>query len=150
MSFHNSIKITPFEALYGYKPRLLPAIGGQTTVATVGTYLQQRQDTIRLVKAELGKAQNRIKQLADKKRSEKEFLVGEGVYLTLSQQDFKALTHKPISKLSPKHYGPFTILEKIWVVPYKLQLPEGSQIHPTFLSSREPLEHNDPPLCFHL
>lgn len=62
---------------------------------------------MRLVKAELARAQNRMKQLADKKRSEREFLVGEKVYLKLGQQHLKALTHQPISKLSPKYYGPF-------------------------------------------
>ena len=62
--------MTPFEALYGYKPVLLLAIRGQTMVATVGTYLQQRQDTIPLVKAKLVEAHNRMKQLADRKRSE--------------------------------------------------------------------------------
>ncbi|XP_052185229.1 uncharacterized mitochondrial protein AtMg00810-like [Diospyros lotus] len=69
-----------------------------------------------VVKTELAKARNRMKQLANKKRSEREFSIGEEVYLKLSQQHLKALTHQPISNLSPKYYGPFPILERIGTV----------------------------------
>jgi hypothetical protein len=34
--------------------------------------------------------------------------------------------------LSSKYYGPFEIMEKIGKVAYRLNLPEGSQVHPVF------------------
>ena len=40
---HSSIKRYPFEALYGYKPPLLLALGDSTTVEALDAYLQQRQ-----------------------------------------------------------------------------------------------------------
>lgn len=37
---HSSLKMSPFEALFGYKPPLLSAIGEQSTAASVEEYLQ--------------------------------------------------------------------------------------------------------------
>ena len=79
-------------------------------------YLQQRQDVLKVVKAELAKAKNRMKQQADRKRSEREFLVGDDIYLKLNQQHYRALIKQPFSKLNPKFYGPFKIVEKIGAV----------------------------------
>jgi len=76
--------MTPFEALYSYKPTLLPAVEKPTIVATVGAYMQQRQEILRLLKTELTKAQNKMKQMADRRRSEREFSEGQEVYLKLS------------------------------------------------------------------
>ncbi|XP_076941696.1 uncharacterized protein LOC143611371 [Bidens hawaiensis] len=36
------------------------------------------------------------------------------------------------SKLTPKYFGPFLIVERVGVVAYKLDLPEEAQIHPVF------------------
>ena len=62
--------MTPFEALYGYNPALLLVVGEPTIVAGVGAYMQQRQEILTLLKIELAKAQNKMKQMADKRRSE--------------------------------------------------------------------------------
>ena len=73
-----------------------------------------------------------MKQMADKKRSERVFSVGDEVYLNLGPQHLKALSQQPISKLNPRYYGPFPIVEKIGTVAYKLLLLEDTQIHPMF------------------
>ena len=64
-SHHSSINMTPFEALYGYKPNLLSAVNGPITVVAVDDYLHHRQHTLQALKTELAKAHNRMKQLAD-------------------------------------------------------------------------------------
>jgi len=101
-------------------------------MATIGALMQQRQDILTLLKMELGKAQNRIKQMANRRRREREFTEGEEVYLKLSYPHLRALSQQPVSKLSPKFYGPFPVLARVGQVAYHLQLPKGSQIHPVF------------------
>lgn len=84
------------------------------------------------LKQELATARNRMKQAADKKRSDREFEVGEKVYLRLRKPHLKAITQRPVSKVAPKYFGLFLILERVGKVAYQLLLPGGSQIHLVF------------------
>ena len=70
--------------------------------------------------------------MADRGRSGREFGVGEEVYLKLKDPHLKSLTAGPISKLTPRYFGPFPIVAKIGKVAYKLKLPEGTHIHSVF------------------
>lgn len=40
------------------------------------------------------------------------------------------------NKLSPIYYGPYYIIDKVGDVAYKLDLPEHSEVHPTFHVSK--------------
>ena len=73
-----------------------------------------------------------MKQYANKRRSDQEFEEGEKVYLKLRYPRLKAFNQGSVSKLSPWYFGPFNIAERIGKVAYKLQLPEGTNIHPVF------------------
>ena len=86
---------------------------------------------MKLLKTELANSKNHMKQFADK-RSEREFQVGEVVYLKLKPGHLKALLHNPSSKLNPRFYDPFSIAAKVGNVAYRLQLPKGSNIHSVF------------------
>ena len=39
---------------------------------------------------------------------------------------------KKDNKLSPKYYGPYKVLQNIGIIPYKLELPASSRVHPIF------------------
>jgi hypothetical protein len=63
---------------------------------------------------------------------EREFQVGEAVLLKLQPYAQTSVINRPCAKLALKYFGPFTIVERIGVVAYKLALPEDCAIHPVF------------------
>ncbi|GJS31026.1 hypothetical protein Tco_0491646 [Tanacetum coccineum] len=101
-------------------------------VELVERTLTAREKAIDMLKFNLTKAQNRMKVQAYKHRSEREFSVGDWVYLKL--QPYRQLTVRKgrQHKLSAKFYGPFLVLAKISQVAYKLQLPPNAKVHPVF------------------
>ena len=53
-NFHTSLKLTPFEALYGYSPpKVVDYVPGTTRIATVDSVLQDRQQLFSLLKHHL-------------------------------------------------------------------------------------------------
>nr|GEX27634.1 hypothetical protein [Tanacetum cinerariifolium] len=91
-----------------------------------------REQVITMLKFHLKTAQDKMKTYADKKRSEREFAVGDLVYLKL--QPYKQLTlrvHKQ-HKLSAKFLGQFKVVQKIGKVAYKLEFPSTASIHLVF------------------
>ncbi|XP_076937811.1 uncharacterized protein LOC143605666 [Bidens hawaiensis] len=73
-----------------------------------------------------------MKQYADKKKSERQFEIGDWVYLKLHPFVQNSLRKVKHSKLGPKYFGPFLIVEKMGTVAYKLDLPVETQLHPVF------------------
>lgn len=88
------------------------------------------------LKANLHKAQERVKHYTDKSISERQLQVGDMVYLKM--QPYRQITFglRGSLKLRSKFYGPFRVLEKIGPVAYLLQLLEHAAIHPVFHVSR--------------
>lgn len=132
-SYHTSLQVTPYEAMYGVTPphigeRAIPGNVSEEARATV----QQREDMLARLKENLAKAQTRIKKLVDRLRSERQFELGDMVYLKMQPYRQNAFGLRGSLKLRAKFYGPFRVLEKIGKVAYKLQLPEEANIHPVF------------------
>jgi hypothetical protein len=146
---HSSTGFTPFEAVYGYPPpSLLSYVPGTSANTVVDSQLRDRTTIITLLKEHLQQAQNRMKNQADKKRTERVFVEGDWVYLRLQPYRQKSVAMRKNLKLSPRFYGPFQILKKIGSVAYKLNLPSQSLIHPVFHVSclKQKLGHQAKPL----
>ena len=124
---------SPFKALYGYNPSygffssLL-----QSDNIEVEQWLREHQAHSAVLKANLMRAQAKIKHYADARRSDRSFSVGDYVYLKLQPYAQHSVVNRPCPKLAYKYYGPFEVLECIGPAAYKLLLPEGAQIHPVF------------------
>lgn len=132
-SFHSSIGSSPFKALYGHEPNLgaMPTVDTDT-MTTVAEVLADREAQVEHLKQHLAAAQNRMKQKADRLRTEKEFQLGDKVLLKLQPYVQRSVVSRPYPKLAYKYFGPYEILERIGKVAYKLQLPSDSLVHPVF------------------
>ena len=73
-----------------------------------------------------------MKQVYDKKHTDKELTVGEWVYLRLQSYRKNSVEHRHNHKFSPRYFGPYCVLERIGAVAYCLELPLGSRVHPVF------------------
>ena len=113
-NYHTATKLTPFEALYGTAPpRLLDYVPGTTQVAAVDTLLHSRQQMLALLKLNLVVAQARMKQQSDLHRTEREFQIGDWVYLRLQPYKQQSVAYRASHKLSPRFFGPFKILQRV-------------------------------------
>lgn len=58
--------------------------------------------------------------------------MGEQAYLKIQPYWQRSLATRPYEKLASRFYGPFTVLEQIGQVAYKLDMPPTRRIHPVF------------------
>ncbi|MCF7184031.1 hypothetical protein L3H42_11070, partial [Corynebacterium sp. MC-13] len=111
-SYHSSIKMAPYEALYGRKCR--SPIGwfevGETTL--LGPDLvQQAMEKVKVIQERLETAQSRHKSYADIRRRGLEFSVGDWVFLKVSPIKGVMRFGKK-RKLSPRYIGPYQIAKR--------------------------------------
>ncbi|KAD6796719.1 hypothetical protein E3N88_07615 [Mikania micrantha] len=132
-SFHSSLLTTPFKVVYGRDPpQLHNYVPGETANAELKQQLLSRDEMLKLLKANLQKAQVRMKNQADQKRRELSFQVGDSVFLRIQPYRQKSLAKRKYEKLSPRFFGPYCIKKKVGAVAYELELPAESRIHPIF------------------
>lgn len=85
-----------------------------------------------LLQQHLNRARQYMKTQADKKRSFRQFEVGDKVFLKLQPYVQTSVAPRANHKLSFKFYGPYPIIERVNEVAYKLQLPPQATVHPVF------------------
>ncbi|XP_022029993.1 uncharacterized protein LOC110930644 [Helianthus annuus] len=132
-SYQSSIKMVPYEMLYGRKCRTPVCWGeiGQRELAPKDV-VAITNEKIDQPRARLKAAQDRQKSYADKRRHPIEFQEGDRVFLKVSP--WKGIIRfRKRGKLGPRYIGPFKIMARIGKVAYRLELPPAlNGIHNTF------------------
>ncbi|GKB39006.1 putative reverse transcriptase domain-containing protein [Tanacetum coccineum] len=132
-SYHTSIKVAPFEALYGRKCRS-PVCWAEVGDAqlTGPAIIHETTEKIVQIKSRIQAARDRQKSYANIQRKPMVFQVGDKVMLKVSP--WKGVVHfGKRGKLNPRYVGPFKVIERVGTVAYKLELPQQlSRVHNTF------------------
>jgi len=131
-NYHGSIKMTPFKALYGREPPPLLKGRMESMVEDVKLLMEDRNQMLEELQFQMNRAQNRMQQVADKKRREVIFDIGDLVYLKIHPYRMKSLATRVNQKLSARFYDPFEVVERIGEVAYRLKLPQSAKIHLMF------------------
>ncbi|WVZ97761.1 hypothetical protein U9M48_043274 [Paspalum notatum var. saurae] len=136
-SYQKSLKMAPFEALYGRRCRTPLNWSEPSERVIFGPELgTTAEEQVRFIQAKLKTTQTRQQSYADKRRRPLTFEVGDSVYLKVSPMEG---VHRfgVTGKLAPRYIGPFPIIEKCGPVAYCLELPPHlSAIHNVFHTSQ--------------
>ncbi|KAI3798216.1 hypothetical protein L1987_33487 [Smallanthus sonchifolius] len=128
-----SIKVAPFEALYGRKcrsPICWTEVGDSQL--TCPELVFETPKKIVQIRNRMAAARDRQKSYTDKRRKPLEFQIGDMVLLKVSPWK-GVIRFGKRGKLNPRYVVPFKIMKRIGPVAYQLDLPERlSGVHNVF------------------
>ena len=132
-SYHSSIDMAPYEALYGRRCRTPVSWDEVGEGRLLGPKIVQHMvDQVKIIKAMLKAAQDRQKSYADEKHWDIHIEVGDRVFIKVSPWK-GVMRFEKKEKLSPRYIGPYEILERIEELAYRLELsPKLSQLYDVF------------------
>jgi hypothetical protein len=122
-SYQESIKISPFQALYGRACRtpLSWSESGKRVIFGPDIVIEA-EEKVKQIHANILTAQSRQKSYTDKRHSPLEFEVGDHVYLQVSLM--KGVRRFGIKgKLVSRYIGPYPIIDKYGPLSYQVELP---------------------------
>lgn len=131
--YHRSTHASPFYANYGFNPST-PATLDIPTTHDASEYLQNLRDIHTTIARELELEKAIQTDQANRHRRDLQFNIGDQVRLS---SEFITLYDQPSSKFRHRYLGPFTVIDIVSPVSYKLDLPASmSRVHPVFHVSR--------------
>jgi hypothetical protein len=140
--YHESIKMSPFEADLGYIPRGFPdhifeQLRGGVTESELRDASRKQIKIVEQLKENLKQAQSRMKQYYDKNRPIQVFEIGDKVLLSTRNLEIEHLgiSRKGTTKFGPLWIGPYAVTKRISTDIYELDLPYGLRLHREFHTS---------------
>jgi hypothetical protein len=132
-SYQASLKMAPFDALYGRRCRTLlnwSETGERTLFGP--DLVKDDEEKVQVIRENLKLAQMRQKSYHDKGTTPRQFVLGDYVYLKVSHT--KGVQRFGVKgKLAPRYIGPYEVKEVCGPVAYRIQLPERfSAVHNVF------------------
>ncbi|XP_071920663.1 uncharacterized protein [Coffea arabica] len=107
-------------------------------------WVEEAYERVKVIRQRFQMAQSRQKSYADYRMKDLEFEIGDKVFLRVTPLKGKIKGGKG-KKLQPRYIGPFSILQRIGKVAYRLELPGSlSQIHDVFHVSLLKKYHPEP------
>ncbi|GAU38281.1 hypothetical protein TSUD_119620 [Trifolium subterraneum] len=132
-SYHSSIGMAPFEALYGRRCRTPLCWYESSEKVVLGPeMIRQTTEKVKMIQEKMKVSQDRQKSYYDRKKRAVEFQEGEHVFLRVTPMTGvgRALKSK---KLTSRFIGPYQILKRIGDVAYQIALPPRlSNLHDVF------------------
>jgi len=133
---HASTKTLPFKANYGQNPRM--GFKGRRTekYKAAGKFVEKMKKIQEEAKAALGKAQEEIKRLGDRRRGKREeYKVGDLVLLSMKDLKWQ-MKGRRSEKLTECFVGPYKVKGIVSSNAIELELPNSIKIHPVVNVSR--------------
>eukprot|EP00253_Pinus_taeda_P002337 PITA_02337 len=132
-SYHNSIGMPPFEALYGRPCRTPLSWDRLEDRVIIGPELiHEMEAQVNQIRQRLKEAQDRQKSYVDAHRTNRRYEVGDQVFVRIKPNKSTIRFGKG-TKLSPQFIGPFKVVERVGPVAYCLALPPHlHRIHNVF------------------
>ena len=90
----------------------------------------ERDRLLKEARSRLQQAQQCMSQVYNKHHRDRQFNVGDWVYLKLQSYRQFLVDRRSNAKFAAKYFGPFKVLKKIGLVAYLLDLPTKSKLHP--------------------
>ena len=116
--------MSPFKALHGREPpSLVFAPPSAATPPSAAELIRQRGELLVELRRNLERAQQRMRDSANKHRRDVEFKVGDEVLLKLQPYRQHSVARPLSAKLARRYYGPFEILEQIGQMAYQFRFP---------------------------
>jgi hypothetical protein len=136
----DSTKHTPFMLNYGFDPYTPLSLHMNVKSASAQNVSSTLHEKLKQAKLAIKAAQDRQKAQADKKRTFAMYNTGDKVMLNTKNFKFKCTG---VRKLMPRWCGPFTIVEAVGLVAYRLDLPANLKMHNVFHISSLKQYHED-------
>jgi len=124
--------MSPFEVLYGRKCSTHISWSNPIDRLMIGPkMLRDMELTVKQVQSNLKFSQDRHKSNADRNRTQREFVIGEHVFVKVKPRK-SSIKLGSCAKLAPTYCGPFENLARVGPMVYHLTMPPNLNIHNVF------------------